>query len=73
MPDKSGNLSSANMSQPQDWKLIVEKDVPIKLRDGAGSQMYGHYHADYNLGAENTIYSGGDKPSYLLLPVIPAK
>ena len=30
MPDKS-----ANMSQPQDWKLIVEKDVPIKLRDGA--------------------------------------
>ena len=35
MPDKSANLSSANMSQPQDWKLIVEKDVPIKLRDGA--------------------------------------
>ncbi len=29
MPDKS-----ANMSQPQDWRLIVEKDVPIKLRDG---------------------------------------
>jgi hypothetical protein len=35
--------------------------------------MYGHYHADYNLGAENTIYSGGDKPSYLLLPIIPAR
>ena len=26
---------AATMSQPQDWKLIVEKDVPIKLRDGA--------------------------------------
>jgi predicted acyl esterase len=47
--------------------------IDIQSRDGAGSQMYGHYHADYNLGAENTIYSGGDKPSYLLLPVIPAK
>lgn len=47
--------------------------LDIQSRDGAGSQMYGHYHADYNLGAENTIYSGGDKPSYLLLPVIPAK
>ncbi len=30
MSDKSDNVS-----QPQDWKLIVEKDVPIKLRDGA--------------------------------------
>jgi hypothetical protein len=30
-----------------------------------------HYHADYNIGT-NTIYSGGDKPSYLLLPVIPS-
>ncbi len=27
----------------------------------------------YNVGAENMIYTGGDKPSYLLLPVIPRK
>ena len=31
-----------------------------------------HYHADYNSGAINTIYAGGDKDSYLLLPVIPS-
>jgi predicted acyl esterase len=29
-----------------------------------------HYHADYNTGT-NTIYSGGERESYLLLPVIP--
>ena len=29
--------------------------------------------ATVNLGAQNTVYSGGDKASYLLLPVIPAK
>ncbi len=30
-------------------------------------------HADYNIGARNTIYAGGDKQSYLLLPIIPPK
>ena len=30
-------------------------------------------HADYNIGAHNTVYSGGDKASYLLLPIVPAK
>jgi predicted acyl esterase len=47
--------------------------VDIQPRDGVGSAPYTHYHADYNSGAENTIYAGGDKPSYLLLPVIPPK
>ncbi|MCA3074771.1 MAG: CocE/NonD family hydrolase, partial [Rhodocyclaceae bacterium] len=47
--------------------------VDIQPRDGIGSNFYGHYHADYNLGAENTIYSGGDRQSYLLLPLIPPK
>ena len=46
--------------------------LDIQPRDGVGSQGYLHYHADYNTGT-NTIYSGGDKPSYLLLPVIPRK
>ncbi len=31
----------------------------------------GSYHGDYSAGAENTIYAGRDKDSYLLLPVIP--
>jgi putative CocE/NonD family hydrolase len=47
--------------------------VDIQPRDGVGSAPYTHYHADYNAGATNTIYSGGDKPSYLLLPVIPSR
>ena len=45
--------------------------LDIQPRDGAGSQSYMHYHADYNTGT-NTIYAGGEHESYLLLPVIPA-
>ncbi|MBI3937739.1 MAG: CocE/NonD family hydrolase [Betaproteobacteria bacterium] len=45
--------------------------LDIQPRDGVGSAPYTHYHADYNTGAENSIYAGGDKASYLLLPVIP--
>ena len=45
--------------------------VDIQPRDGVGSAPYTHYHADYNAGAENTVYSGGDRQSYLLLPVVP--
>jgi putative CocE/NonD family hydrolase len=46
--------------------------LDIQPRDGVGSAPYTHYHADYNAGAENTIYSGGDKQSWLLVPIIPA-
>ncbi len=47
--------------------------VDVQPRDGVGSAPYTHYHGDYNAGAENTIYSGGDPPSRITLPVIPAK
>ncbi|HEY7658545.1 MAG TPA: CocE/NonD family hydrolase [Burkholderiales bacterium] len=47
--------------------------VDIQPRDGVGSAPYTHYHADYNSGAENTIYAGGDKPSFLLLPIVPPR
>ncbi|HSC95650.1 MAG TPA: CocE/NonD family hydrolase [Burkholderiales bacterium] len=47
--------------------------VDIQPRDGVGSAPYTHYHADYNSGAENAIYSGAEKLSYVLLPIIPAK
>jgi putative CocE/NonD family hydrolase len=47
--------------------------VDVQPRDGVGSAPYTHYHADYNAGATNTLYSGGDKPSYITLPIIPAK
>jgi predicted acyl esterase len=45
--------------------------LDIQPRDGAGSLHYTHYHADYNTGS-NTIYAGGERASYLLLPVIPS-
>jgi len=47
--------------------------VDIQPRDGVGSAPYTHFHCDYNAGAVNTIYSGGDMESYVLLPVIPQK
>jgi uncharacterized protein len=54
--------------------MVFKKGHRIRLdvqpRDGAGSAGYLHYHADYNRGT-NTVYAGGDKASYLLLPVIP--
>jgi len=56
--------------------MVFKKGRRIRLdiqpRDGLGSQGYMHYHADYNTGT-NTIYSGGEHDSYLLLPVIPAQ
>jgi len=45
--------------------------LDVQPRDGVGSQGYLHYHADYNTGT-NTIYAGGERESFLLLPVIPA-
>jgi predicted acyl esterase len=54
--------------------MVFKKGHRIRLdiepRDGVGSAPYTHYHADYNVG-ENTVYSGGDKESYLLVPIIP--
>jgi uncharacterized protein len=55
--------------------MVFKKGHRIRLdvqpRDGIGSSNYMHYHADYNSGATNTVYAGGDMASYLLLPVIP--
>ena len=55
--------------------MVFKKGHRIRLdiqpRDGVGSLHYTHYHADYNTRT-NTIYSGGDKESFLLLPIIPA-
>ncbi len=56
--------------------MVFKKGHRIRLdvqpRDGIGSQSYMHYHADYNTGT-NTVYAGGERESYLLLPVIPPK
>jgi uncharacterized protein len=55
--------------------MVFKKGHRIRLdiqpRDGVGSLHYTHYHADYNSGT-NTIYSGGERESFLLLPIIPA-
>ena len=47
--------------------------LDITPRDGVGTAHFTHYQADYNAGADNAIYAGGDKASYLLLPIIPPK
>lgn len=56
--------------------MVFKKGHRIRLdiqpRDGVGAAPYTHYHADYNTGS-NTLYTGGDKASYLLLPIIPKK
>ena len=41
--------------------------------DGVGSAPYTHFSADYNFGAHNTLHAGGERESYLLLPIIPRK
>jgi predicted acyl esterase len=57
--------------------MVFRKGHKLRLditpRDGAGTGHFTHYNADYNAGATNTVYSGGEHPSWLLLPVIPAK
>jgi len=56
--------------------MVFKKGHRIRLdiqpRDGVGSAPYTHYCADYNTGT-NTIFTGGGRASYLLLPVIPKK
>jgi putative CocE/NonD family hydrolase len=57
--------------------MVFRKGYKLRLdispADGVGTQHFTHFAADYNQGAEATIHSGGDRPSYLLLPVIPPK
>ncbi|OGA16368.1 MAG: hypothetical protein A3H33_01085 [Betaproteobacteria bacterium RIFCSPLOWO2_02_FULL_65_20] len=43
--------------------------LDIQPRDGIGSAPYTHYSADYNC-ATNTVFAGGSRASYLLLPLI---
>ena len=57
--------------------MVFRKGHKLRLditpRDGVASGHFTHYYADYNAGATNTIHSGGDMQSYLLLPIIPEK
>ena len=47
--------------------------LDVQPKDGVGTGHFTHYHADYNQAARNTIHAGGERPSYLLLPIIPPK
>ena len=57
--------------------MVFRKGHKLRLdvtpRDGVASAHFTHYSADYNAGARNTIYCGGDTLSYLLLPMIPTR
>jgi putative CocE/NonD family hydrolase len=47
--------------------------LDVQPRDGVGSAPYLHYPAAYNVGGMNTIHTGGDRASYLMLPIIPER
>ena len=47
--------------------------LDIQPHTGVGHGTRHAYDATYHDGAENTIYTGPEHPSYLQLPVIPAK
>ncbi len=57
--------------------IVIKKGHKLRLdigpKDGHGSGHFTHYHADYNDGALNTLHSSKSKPTYLVLPIIPAK
>jgi predicted acyl esterase len=73
------NPDEAVECQVEIWptSMVFKKGHKLRLdvtpRDGAASGHFTHYNADYNAGATNAIHSGGDKLSWLMLPVIPAK
>jgi len=54
--------------------MVFQKGHRIRLditpRDGVGSHPYTHYNADYKTGS-NTLLSGPERTSFLLLPLVP--
>ena len=44
--------------------------LDMQPREGTGRAPFTHYCADYNVG-QNTPFTGGDRASFLLLPVVP--
>ena len=74
-------------SHDEEQKLIPGEIVPVQVEIWATSMVYKagdrirldvqphdgqHYFAAYALG-NNTIYTGGDRASFILLPFVPAK
>ncbi len=71
----------------EEQKLTPGEIVPIEVEIWATSMVFGegdrirldvnahdgeHYFAAYNLES-NSIYTGGDRASYVVLPFVPAK
>jgi hypothetical protein len=61
----------ARVSQPK-YLPQIDKNVDVQTRDGVSAAPHTRYSADYNTGA-NTIHTGGNTASYVLLPIIPPK
>jgi hypothetical protein len=74
-------------SHDEEQKLTPGEIVPIEVEIWATSMVFeagdrirldvdahdgSHYFAAYNLG-NNTIYTGGDRASYVMLPIVPPK
>ncbi len=71
----------------EEQKLVPGEVVPIEVEIWATSMVFeagsrirldvnahdgSHYFAAYNLG-QNTIYTGGERASYVVLPIVPPK
>jgi putative CocE/NonD family hydrolase len=54
------------------WATSMVFEAGSRIRLDVNAHDGQHYFAAYNLG-DNTIYTGGDRASYVLLPIVPAK
>jgi hypothetical protein len=54
------------------WATSMVFDVDDRIRLDVNAHDGQHYFAAYNLH-DNTIYTGGERSSYVLLPMVPAR
>jgi predicted acyl esterase len=54
------------------WATSMVFEAGSRIRLDVNAHDGQHYFAAYNLG-DNTVYTGGDRASYLVLPIVPPK
>ena len=54
------------------WATSMVFEAGSRIRLDVNAHDAQHYFAAYNLG-DNTVYTGGDRASYLVLPIVPPK
>jgi predicted acyl esterase len=54
------------------WATSMVFEAGSRIRLDVNAHDGSHYFAAYNLG-DNTVYTGGDRASYVVLPIVPPK